>query len=202
VGVQTAELARRLGLFIQEQDRGERLQIICSHRGLYKGEEEAKLTEAGVVLRHIAFFIGEDHNKDTKAGISDIALVTSDDPLRAILLIEIEESCSGTAPKAIIGDGLLPALADRVDLLQADEKPLPLSLSGTEIWVAYHPRKGYDVSRTDRLETKINNLLQKVNAAEMTGPIKVRLVNQPPERLYETLLADAKGLLEKHNPKV
>lgn len=151
LGVRTAELAKQLGLFAREQGWDGRLQVVCSHRGLYQGERKAELHAAGIVLRQIAFFIGDDHTSATKAGVSDIAVVTRAEPRRTVLLIEIEESGSGTKPKAVIGDGLLPVLADRVDVLQDDGAYFSISLHDAAIWVGYHPRPGFDVSRTDRL---------------------------------------------------
>lgn len=196
LGVRTAELSRELGLFIRENGYAERLQVICSHRGLYQGAAEARLTDAGVVLRQIAFFIGDDHSFNTKAGVSDIAVATKDASRRVVLFIEIEESGSGTKPKAIIGDALLPALADRVDLRGDDGGHFSLSLDAAQIWVGYHPRKGYDVSRTDRLESKLNEFLRKASGiTEEADTKRIRLFNSPPEQLYRTLLADAKALL-------
>lgn len=195
VGVRTAELAQQLGLFVREQGWDGRLQVVCSHRGLYQGEQEAQLLAAGVLIRQIAFFIGDDHTAATKAGVSDIAVVTSAEPRRTILLLEIEESSSGTKPKAVIGDGLLPVLADRVDVLQTDGVHFSVGLQDSVVWVAYHPRPGYDVSRTDRLGDKLNDLLRKARGEDRNGPGAIRLFNEPPERLYHTLLADAKRLL-------
>jgi hypothetical protein len=195
MGVQTAELAKKLAMFLVEQGSGADLQIICSHRGLYQDEREDELTATGVAVRQIAFFIGDDHTAATKAGVSDIAVVTRDEPRRTILLVEIEENGSGTKPKAVIGDGLLPLLADRVDVLQDDGSYFSISLRDAAVWVGYHPRSGYDVSRTDRLGNKLNDLVGKARGEQGVGPGTVRLFNESPERLYDTLLADAKRLL-------
>ncbi len=195
VGVRTAELAKQLGLFVLEQGWDGHLQVICSHRGLYQGEREQELLATGILLRQIAFFIGDDHTATTKAGVSDIAVVTRSEPRRTILLVEIEESGTGTKPKAIIGDGLLPVLADRVDVLQEGGEYFSLGLQDSAIWVGYHPRPGYDVSRTDRLGEKLNDILRKARGEAGIGPRTIRLFNEPPERLYDTLLADARRLL-------
>jgi hypothetical protein len=195
LGVQTAELAKRLGSFILEKQWADRAQVICSHRGLYQGDAEAELTGAGVVLRHIALFIGDDHSFDARTGVVDIAVVTKDHPQRAVLLIEIEKNGSGTTPKAVIGDSLLPVLADHLDVLQENGTYSSPSLDGAEVWVGYHPRKGYDAARTDRLTEKVNGLLQKVVQAEKTGPARIRLFNQRRDKLCDTLLADARCLL-------
>jgi len=198
LGVGTAELSRELGLFIRENGYAEHFQVICSHRGRYQGDAEAHLTDAGVLLRQIAFYIGDDHSFNTKAGVSDIAVATKGDPRRVVLLIEIEESGSGTKPKAIIGDALLPTIADRVDIRGDDGGHFTLSLDSAHIWVGYHPRKGYDVSRTDRLETKLNQFLEKTSGITgEPGPKRIRLFNSPPELLYGTLLAKAKVLLKE-----
>jgi hypothetical protein len=197
LGVGTAELAKRIGLFVIEQGWGERLQVVSSHAGLYQGEREEELRAAGILLRQIAFFIGDDHTAATKAGVSDIAVVTRAEPRHTILLIEIEESASGTRPKAVIGDALLPVLADRVNVRQDDGAYFSISLQDAAVWVGYHPLPGYDVSRTDRLAGKLNELLRKARGAEGRGPETVRLFNESPERLYHTLLDGAKCLLNE-----
>jgi hypothetical protein len=195
LGVQTAELAKAIAQFVREQGWSDRIMVICSHRGLYQGEREEELIAAGIVLRQIAFFIGEDHTSDTKAGVSDIAIVTRADPKRTILLIEIEEAATGAKPKAVIGDGLLPVLADRVDVRKEDNDHFSVSLEGSAIWVGYHPRPGYDVSRTERLEGKLNGLLKRARRDRADGPMSLRLFNQPPATLYRTLLEAAQQLL-------
>lgn len=194
MGVQTADLARHLASFVASQGWTDRLEVICSHRGVYQDEREDELAGAGVLIRQIGFFIGDDHTNETKAGVSDVAVVTRDQPRRAILLIEIEESNSGTKPKAVIGDALLPVLADRVDVLQEGGSPFRISLDRVAVWVGYHPRPGYDVSRTERLQAKLNALA--LRGWEGNGaPAAIRLFNEPPDRLYDTLLTEARRLL-------
>jgi hypothetical protein len=193
-GVKTAELAKALGEFIRDQGWDAQLQVICSHPGDFQGEREPDLTGAGVLLRQVAFFIGEDHTRNTRVGVSDIAVVTTAEPRRAVLLIEIEENASGTEPKTVIGDALLPILADRIDILGTNDAPIHLSVQGAGIWVGYHPRRGVDVTRTKALETKLNASGYSPEGGASDRPA-IRLFNEKPETLYDTLLEKAKEFL-------
>jgi hypothetical protein len=197
LGVATAELAKRLAQLLRERGLHERLEVICSHRGRYTGARKRELLEAGVLVCQLAMFLEGDHAFHTKLGVSDIAVAEPADPHRMLVLIEIEESKDGTKPKVVLGDGLLPFLADRVEIVESkrgrNRVLRTLSRDGTQVWVGYHPREGYDIPRTERLEACLNVFARKGRGEG--GPASIRLFNQHPPALYETLYRAVEVLL-------
>lgn len=195
LGVGTADLAVKLGEFIHQQNWQGCLQVLCSHRGRFHGQREAELHQAGVHLRQIAFFLGAGHSAAKRIGVSDIAIVTVAEPRQAILLIEIEECKTGTKPKTVIGDALLPVIADRVDVLYDNGVCSSIDLRGASIWVGYHPRDSHDTARTDKLSVKLNDFARSSVADGGPARISIRLFNESESRLFDSLFSAAQQLL-------
>jgi hypothetical protein len=114
-----------------------------------------------------------------------------------LVLLEIEESKGGTKPKAVLGDGLLPFVAYRVEIVESKRRRnqalRTLGRDATQVWVCYHPREGHDVPWTERQEA-CHNLFARGGRGE-GGPASIRLFSQHPPELYETLYRDVKALL-------
>lgn len=204
LGAATAELAKRLAFLVRERQLTEHLEVLCSHAGVYRGQRSHELREAGVSVCQLAMFLGDEHAFATKLGVADIAVAEKSPPHRTLVLLEIEESKTGTKPKAAVSDGFLPFLADRLEIVERTHMgrttPRTLSMEGAEIWVGYHPRKRMDASRTERLEARLNAFLIGRPFEPGQGPSAVHLFNAPPTELYDKIELRMADLLASRFP--
>ncbi|MGC4006901.1 MAG: hypothetical protein QM811_28760 [Pirellulales bacterium] len=143
----------------------------------------------GVQRKHIALYLDAAHDRNSRIGIGDIAVIHKG---TLKLFIEIEECKSGSTPKTILADAIIPLLSSSVRIYRPVKPRLKdvreYSLDKAKIWVAWHTSKGNDTLRTGALQKLLDTMLNQLKPGKSKCPVEIRLFNESTQDLSKAIL--------------